>query len=381
MHAHRRPARLLALGLVALALAPLALQAAVALPPLAAPAGARVTLWAPARVGANHTFLVAGQLEIRPAEGALAAPWPDQRVLVALDGLDVAEATTDTSGRFTLAIPAIAAAGHHDLTARAMDAGLVLAASDAAPVLVVLPPLAPATLTGGPGRHTGDVALAWTPPPVDELRPVDGYVVWRDASPAPFALRVVPARTLEASDNRPLDAPASYRIAAFNAAGAGAPTAWVAVIPAPPPWADDLQVATSSVDVCHAGSCVNLAPYDIAFVGGDDLPVDLRVHATGALRNGATPVDLEPWNGTVWTNSTDNLRWLVTPPVPFSGKTGADGTFALSTPAVRVPNVRANQTCLAEILTVGAHYPGVSVPAGVAAPDLAAASTIKIYLC
>ncbi|MEA3200893.1 MAG: hypothetical protein QOE90_2321 [Thermoplasmata archaeon] len=379
MVAHRRSARVLALGLVLVALAPLALGA---LPSVGSTPGLELSLVANARVPANVSLAAWGAYDLRPAAAPLGVPLQSQTITLSLDGRDVATATTDGQGRYALQLPPVAEAGHHALLARADALGETVARSQVLDVLVVLPPAAPQNVTGGPGPHTGDAWLRWAAPPADEARPVDSYLVERMAADGTVSrVARVNGFVHAASDTQTPGVAISYRVTGVNLAGAGASSPWIAVTPALPPAADALALAARSVDVCHAGACVNVAPYDIAFVGGDNLPVTLRVHAAGRLTNLGAAVPGEPWNGTALDNSTDLLTWPHFASSPFAGRTASDGGFGVLTPPIEVPNVRANQTCLQEILTVGAHYPGVYVPPDVPAPDLTATDTTVVYLC
>ncbi|GEM_PF-6302978 len=365
-----------AIVLAALLLAPLGAAALPALPPSGALA---LTLWAPPRVAANASFMVSGAFELHPG-GDASAPLPAQTVVLVVDGADAGQATTDSDGAYSATLPGIAA-GHHQVIARAEAQGVVLAQSEPRAVLAVLPPAAPSGLAGGPGAHTGQVALSWSAPPADELRPVDSYLVWRRAGARLSLAAAETAGTTSAGDTQPPGVPVDYRVTALNLAGSSDPTPWITVTPALPPPADHLEVHATSVDVCHAGTCSSLGPWDYALVGSDQQPVDLRVHASGRLTDLGAPVDLEPLNGTISDLWNDQLAWHNATPLAFAGKTAAEGGFALVAPVMRVPNVLPSETCLEEALTVGAHYPGVAVPAGLVSTNLTATDTITVYLC
>jgi hypothetical protein len=380
MTARRWPAR--ALVAVALLLAPLAAQAG-ALPPLpAAVQGAfELTLWAPERNAANATFSVMGTYAFHPSDDPeVREPMQGQTVVVVVDGVDATQATTKSDGRFFADLPGLPA-GHHRVLARADAAGWPVAQTDPQDVLVILPPLAPTALLGGSGRHTGEVTLRWTAPPGDELRPVDTFVVYRRVAGRVSVVSMVLGSSTQAGDTGAPGVPVEYRVSAANIAGTSDPTSWVSATPALPPPADNLTIAAATVDVCHAGTCQNYGPWEFAIVGGDATPVDLRVHATGWLGNQGHGVDLEPMNGSLADTWNDQFTWHAMPPAPFTMRTAADGGFGLVTPTVRVANVLPSQTCLEETLSVGAHYPGVAVPAGMATTNLTASDAITIYLC
>jgi hypothetical protein len=350
-----------------------------ALPALPSAALTRVTLGGHPSAGIGLPFFVAGIVSVH-AEDGTDAPVPMHAVAISVDGVDVAHATTNQQGTYYLTLPGIATAGHHDLVAHT-DAGPVRT-GESAPfdVLVYLAPLSPTGLVAGPGRHTGDVVLSWTAPAADEIRPVETFLILRREGAKISMAGQTPASQTHLSDNRAAGIPLEYSVMSVNAAGRSEATPWIWVTPALPPPADRMDVSAESVKACHASRCETLYAWDFIIAGGDTDPVDLSVHVTGRLTNHGAPVDLEPFNGTINDTYDDRISHAEIDPRPYGGKTNAQGGFDLTLGPLRVPNVRPDQACLRENLTVRAHYPGVVVPGG-GGPDVLGGDSITIFIC
>lgn len=344
------------------------------------PAGLRLALELAPRAAVSHAFLVRGVFEIETSAGR-SVPLPDQDVVVLVDGAERGHATTNTQGRFETTLIAPATLGWHEASARAQLAGAPLAQSDPASFLVIGPPLAPAALRGAPGRHTGEISLAWDAPAFDETRPVDHWMIqrwdgaiWRGAGDA------------QADDRGFRDAGTSgatlrYRLVAQNFAGSSPPSPSVDVMAALPPFADALLIEATSVQACQDGACVDLAPGEFLITASAS-PVSLRARYHGSLANGSSPVDLEPWSGTATDVWNDQFSWHTVGPDALAGKTGSDGGFGSATAALVSPPPTGSQTCLEQAITLRAQYPGVPVVgAHAGVPDLHAQDTITVYLC